>query len=93
MSTIRVASTRQKVTEIVKRHAKFKNSYFWGAPLRASERRWMEKMNSTTFQFRFNNCKYEIDQNVRCSCRYVYYKLFVYVDGTRKDVRALKAII
>ena len=73
-------------------HARFKSSYFWTPPSSASGRRRMAADNSRDLNFEYDGRTYSVCQDVGCSCRNVYYKLAVTVDGDRKDVRAIKRL-
>ena len=84
---------KELLQTILDTHVKFKNSYFWTSPGNASSRRSLERQNSNEIDFHHNGHHYKIYQSVSCSCRNVYYHLCVYVDGVKKDVRAIKKII
>lgn len=85
------SSTKQMIKDIIDTHDKFRNSYFWTPPRVASSRRNMEFDNE--YEFEYNGKKHRVEQTLSCSCKNVYYTLFVCVDGTKKDVRVLKTIL
>jgi len=78
---------------IIEQHEKFKNSYFWSPPCGASARRSYEKKHSRgTIEFMLQGVTYTIIQNVDCSCKNIYYRFSVEVNGEGKDIRALKKL-
>jgi len=83
---------KSQIEEILARHDRFRNSYFWTSPGSASMRRRMEADNSVNLEFTHNGRVYQIHQTVSCSCKNVYYRLEVAVDGQKKNVRAIKSI-
>lgn len=85
--------SESRLQAIIDRHERLRKSYFWSSPSTASARRQMERRESTTYCFKRNHKIYEIDQDVSCSCKHVYYRLLIYVDGKRKDVRVLKSLL
>jgi hypothetical protein len=86
-----------KALDIVKRaveiHERMRGAYFWTPDATASGRRHCEQRNSLRAAFRWRNRRYEIDLSTTCSCRNVYYRATIRVDGERKDIRALKALL
>lgn len=75
-------------------HDKMKGSYFYSSPGSASSRRSYEKNNSRdTLKFVVDGKEYTWKQTTDCSCRNVYYKSIVTVDGDSKDVRAIKSAL
>ena len=80
------------IDRVLARHDHYKASYFWTPPGNAAGRRAEEQRNSESFEFDFAGDHYEIDQQVSCSTRNVYYSLTVKRNGVKKDVRALKAL-
>ena len=84
---------KAQIQDVIDRHAKFKNCYFWTPNTNAAGRRRLERDNSVELKFVMDNKKYEVCQSLDVSCRNFYYVLRVYVDGVKKDIRALKKII
>ena len=78
---------------VLDRHERFSGSYFWTPPANASGRRRMELDNSETLRFRFGGEEYSVEQSVDCSCKNIYYRLLVTVDGKKKDVRAIRKLV
>jgi hypothetical protein len=85
---IKTASTLEAVLEIIDQHDRFKNSYFWSGNNKSKSLNW-----ETKFNFKFMGNKFEINQSCSSSSKNVYYRLLVYVNGVRKDIRSLKAIV
>ena len=82
------------IDEIIKQHEKFRNSYFWSPPSSSSARRSYEKRYSRDdVVFDHDGKHYEISQTVSCSCRDIYYRFSVHVDGIKKTIRALKKLV
>ena len=85
---------RSEIKRIVGDHEYLKNSYFHrpqcnAAGRRSSERRYeMDEM-----VFSFNSEEFKVKRNYSESCTHVYYSLVVHVNGVKKDIRALKALI
>ena len=90
---IKNTNAAREIVQIIDRHEKFKSAYFWTPPASARGRRQLEQDNTVDLQFAFDGKTYEIEQEIRCSCRNVYYSLRVTVDGERKNIRALKKLI
>lgn len=85
------AKTIRMIQDIISTHDKFRNSYFWSPPRNSSSRRSMEFEHE--YEFKYKEKTYNVLQTLSCSCKNVYYKLAVFVDGTQKDVRVLKTIV
>lgn len=87
MKKIRVKSTLAKVQEAIQKHEEFRNSYFWQGNNKSNRLNW-----NNNFTFKFDGKKYEINQSCYSSRKNVYYSMAIYVNGIKKDIRALKAI-
>ena len=85
---------KEEILDIIEQHEKFKNSYFWNPPSSASSRRSYEEKNSRNdIAFDHDGKHFEISQSVSCSCKNVYYRFSVHVDGMKKTIRALKSLV
>ena len=82
---------KRQLTEMLDNHEKYKNTYFWSPPINASGRRAMEFNES--IEFVLNGKKYSWKQDLSCSCRNVYWKSSVHVDGNKKNIRVIKKLI
>lgn len=82
---------KNRLVEIVDRHEKLKNSYFWSPNSHASGRRSAEKRNNDKFECDFLNILAE--NNYSESCKNVYYHGYFYVDGKKTTVTKIKNII
>jgi hypothetical protein len=84
--------TTEKLYDILHLHEKMRKAYFYTPPSCASGRRWYEKKNSLTSEFELGGQKIKVVQETTCSCRHVYYKMAIYIDGqqTKKDIRFIK---
>lgn len=81
--------------DIIILHNKMRNCYFFDSPGTASSRRYYESNNSMDTEFVYDGHKYKVDQNTSCSCKNVYYRMHIYIDGneTKKDIRLIKSIL
>lgn len=83
-----------ELKSVIDQHEQFKGSYFWTPPGSASARRSYEARNSREqIVFKYNGHEYEINQDVSCSCKNVYYEFSVLVDGEKKTIAALKKLL
>ncbi len=83
----------EKLEEMVQHHEYFKKSYFWTPPANSAQRRAYEKNNSVHYEFAHKKKKYEVNLEISCSCQNIYYKANIYVNGERKNIRAIKKVI
>jgi len=85
---------KTEINSIIEQHNKFKGSYFWTPPGNAAMRRdYEDKYSRYPYKFKKNNSVYEITQEVSCTCKNIYYNFNVLVDGSKKDIRALKKLV
>ena len=89
----RTKSLKSDLKRIIKIHDEMRFSYFWSPPCSANQRRSYESKNSNSVQFLLNGIEYKIDQITDCSCSNIYYSLAIFVDGKKKDVRAIKKLL
>ena len=91
VKTVRKNSKVYKIVEnSIYRHDKYKSCYFWTPPTNASQRRREEFEFNHSFEL--DGVLYEIEQCLELSCRNYYYSFSVYVNGQKKDIRALKRL-
>lgn len=83
--------TKTELENIVATHEKYNKSYFWTPRSNAAGRRAAEFDDE--YEFETNGKKYEVRQRYEESCKHCYYSLTVYVDGSKKDIRAIKKLI
>jgi len=83
----------ERVKKFVDYYEKFKNAYFWTPPSPAAARRRYEKQNSISYKFKKNKNLYECELHVTCSCANIYVNRNIRVNGEKKNIRALKALI
>lgn len=89
--TKQLTETKNRLKEIVARHEKLKNSYFWRPTGNASGRRYNEKRNNDYFE---NEQLGIIAQNDYSeSCKNVYYKGYFCIRKTKVTVTKIKNII
>ena len=80
-------------------HTQLKNAYFWTPPSNASGRRHMEEKFTRRVEFRLNGIKYVFSQDVRCSCKNVYYSSEIFYFPTGEiapkytDIRLAKKLV
>jgi hypothetical protein len=79
---------RTLLNELVEKHNYFKNAYFWGG---RQKRNQLHEKTELNFYYKGNN--YSITQTVSQSTRNTYYRLRVYVNGIKKDIRSIKKIL
>lgn len=82
-----------KIREIIEIHNTMRSSFKWRPPGVARQRRYMEEQHSNQLEMKHKGSTYEISQETTCSAKNVYYRLGVFVDGKKKDVRALKKLV
>jgi hypothetical protein len=89
--TAELKEMKNRLTEIVERHEKLKNSYFWSPNGNASGRRYAEKKYNDIYE----NKMYGIyaENRYRESCKNVYYKGVFYIDGKKTTVAEIKKLI
>ena len=87
--------TIMKIEKAIDLHENMRNSYFWTSYNNANSRQSYEKNNSLTTEFTHNKEKIKVVQETTCSCKNIYYKMKIFVNGkeTNKDVRFLKKMI
>jgi hypothetical protein len=88
LKKVKVTSTKNRIVDVLNTHKKFKNSYFWHGNNKNPNLNWKKE-----FYFKFNNNVYKIYQSCSSSAKNVYYQLQIYVNGEKKDIRALKSVI
>jgi len=76
---------------VLKTHEKFLGCYHWNPPQIAKLRRAMEF--DTDICFVYKGKKYEINQSVNVSCKWVYYSLSVHCDGDKKNIRTIHRLL
>ena len=89
--TAELKQIKNRLKEIVERHEKFSNAYFWTPSQNASGRRNAEKRNNVFFESSILNISAKNDYSE--SCHHVYYKGIFYVDGKKCTVTKIKNII
>jgi len=81
---------KRKVQQAIKLIESMKNCYFWNPPGNASSRRYYEGQKSMNFEFNLKRHHYKVDIHTTCSCKNIYFHREIYVDGNRKNIRALR---
>ena len=79
------------VEEFLNNHEKYSESFYWSPPKHASGRRKLEF--DTKLHFILNDVEYELEQDLTCSCQHFYYSSSIYVNGKKKDIRAIKKLL
>jgi hypothetical protein len=85
--------TKSRIEQLIELHEKMGNSYFWSPPAGAASRRSYELRYSDSENFTYDGYEYNISLETICSCKHIYYTGKIYVDGNRKDIRALKNLL
>lgn len=71
-----------ELEKVIETHEYFKNVYFWNSPSGAYGRRKYEEEHSNYTKINLKSGGYiEVEQNVTCSCRNVYYKMYINIEG------------
>jgi hypothetical protein len=86
---------KEKLEEIIALHDSMRNCYFWNGVGNSRSRRWYEEKHSLTTNFDFEGDSYKVEQITTCSCRNVYYKMYIYKNDERfnKDIRFIKKVL
>ena len=82
---------KAELNNIIEIHQKYKNCFFWSPPMTAAGRRKIEFENELSFILK--DKKYEVKQELNCSCKNMYFSTKIFVDGKKKDIRSLKKLI
>lgn len=85
------ADVARELAAIVADHDRHKGCYFWTPRTNASSRRAAEFSRDLTFQV--GPRTYSVEQSHTESCKNVYYRLAVAVDGHRSNVAALRKLL
>lgn len=81
------------LSNIISNHERYKKSYFFNPPTSAPARRSLEKSISGEYSIIIMDDKFEINQSLQCSCKNVYYRLSVYYNDKKKDIRTLRNLL
>ena len=89
--TAELKEMKNRLKQIVERHEKLQNSYFWSPNKTANGRRNAEKRNNDFYE----NNRYGISakNSYSESCKNVYYKGIFVVEGKKTTVKKIKDII
>lgn len=87
--------SKNALQSIIDLHEKMKGAYFYTPPASAAGRRAYETKNSMATEFDVDGQKVEVVQSASCSCKNVYYKMTICIDGnaTSKDIRFIKKLL
>jgi len=83
----------QDLKSFVEHWNKFKGAYFWTPPGSSSGRRSYEKQNSRALTGRYFGKEINLSVDVGCSCKNVYVTKSACVDGEKKTIASVKALI
>lgn len=83
--------SKTDLEDIIATHDKYKKAFFWNPHPNAASRRNAEF--DYKYIFEKEGKTYEIHQRYEESCKNCYYSLTVYVDGDKKDIRAVKKLL
>ena len=89
--TKQLTETKERLIEIVERHEKLRNAYFWTPAANASGRRYNEKRNNDSYVSEI--LPITAENHYSESCKHVYYSGVFYVDGKKTTVTKIKNII
>jgi len=85
------AHRKERLKEVIDLHERYKGAYFWRPHTHAAQRRAAEWSNRLVFTY--GGHEYSISQAYQESCRNCYYTCKIWVDGQKKDIRAVKKIL
>jgi hypothetical protein len=86
-------SQQAKVHKAIDQHERHKNSYFWSPATSASDRRWVESVNTWSVAFRHEGKRYRYDSHVSCSARNYYYSGGFFVNDNRRTIRVFRKLL
>lgn len=72
---------------------RMKGSYFWSSPRDAASRRRYEEQHSLEGEFEYKGHTYYVSLTTSCSCRNIYFRQFIEIDGESKDIRLLRKVL
>ena len=72
---------------------RMRGSYFWSSPRDAASRRRYEEQHSLGANFEYKGHTYYINLVTECSCRNIYFKQYIELDGESKDIRLLRKVL
>lgn len=87
---------KTKLQKVLELHEKMRGAYFYTPPCSARGRRSYERQNSlNTSVVDDQGNEILIQQETSCSCRNVYYKMKIFINGekTKKDIRFVKKLL
>ncbi|MCC7570561.1 hypothetical protein KO465_04395 [Candidatus Micrarchaeota archaeon] len=81
----------QEIMRVIDDHERYRNAYFWKPSPDASlrEKNGFER----TYEWIEDGKHYQIEQTYHESTKRCHYRICVTVDGTKKDIRALKKLV
>lgn len=80
-----------KLNEMMSDHEKYKKSYFWTPSGNATSRRNQEFENEIIFTL--NGTKYEWQQDLKLSCKNVYWVSVIYKNDKKSNITTIKKIL
>jgi hypothetical protein len=86
-------SQRAKVERALGQHYRFRNSYFWEAPARSFDRRYLEKQNNWSVSFCNRGREFKYISYVQASARNIYYTGKFYLDGELRNVSLFEGLV
>ena len=87
---------KAEIQRIIETHEKYKNCYFWSSGANAHTRRRSEQqfeLRNPDVAFITKNGKLEVSMSYRESCKNIYYKMYVILDGQTKTIAAVKKLL
>jgi hypothetical protein len=89
------SSQREELKSRIELHESLKSAFFWTPPQLATARRTFEASHSKAPLVLGLGGALVIstESNTSCSCKNVYYRLSVTVNGKRSDVRTLRGLL
>ena len=80
-----------ELKEITSTHESWKKSYFYLPPSSAYGRRSKEFKNS--YEFKTNAGLLKVTQELEMSCKNVYYRISITIDGSKKTIKTINSLI
>lgn len=88
-----MSNVEDELINIVFIHSKMRDAYVWGRVMHPAHRDIAISEANTDIKFCFDGILVNVVQTCTYYNKQVYYKLYVYVNGVRKDVRFLKKLL
>lgn len=90
---MKIEEIKEFCNDAIELNETMQGCYFWNPPSKSSARRKYEEEHSLKGEFEYKEHKYYVNLITECSCKNVYFKQYIEVDGESKDIRLIKKIL